>query len=101
MRVETSEIKTLRLAVEVAQWVERSLPTPEIRSSNPSTGKILNTNCTLKRKGENKEKEAENGPSLKTKIIEYEAMLSFQIFELNGEMKVKHRFGNFLRPIKK
>ena len=65
VRVETSEIKTLRLAVEVAQWVERSLSTPESRSSNPSTGKILNNNCTLKRKGENKEKEAEKGPSLK------------------------------------
>ena len=37
----------LRVVV-VAQLVERSLPTPEIRSLNPNIGKILSTNCLLK-----------------------------------------------------
>ena len=32
-------------AVVVAQLVERSLPTPEIRGSNPNIGKVLSTNC--------------------------------------------------------
>ena len=36
-------------AVVVAQLVERSLPTPEIRGSNPDIGKILSTNCTLEK----------------------------------------------------
>ena len=35
------------LVVVVAQLVERLLPTPEIRSSNPNIGKLLSTNCTL------------------------------------------------------
>ena len=30
--------------------VEQSLPTPEICGSNPNIGKILSTNCTLKKK---------------------------------------------------
>ena len=51
-------------AVVVAQLVERSLPTPEIHGSNPAIGKIVSTNCMIK-KDENKEKEARNGPSLK------------------------------------
>ena len=34
-----------RRAVVVAQLVERSLPTSEIRGSNPDIGKILSTNC--------------------------------------------------------
>ena len=33
----------------VAQLVERSLPIPEIRSSNPDIGKILSTNCTIEK----------------------------------------------------
>ena len=45
----------------VAQLVERSLPTPEIRDSNPDIGKILSTNCTLE-KTKNYRKEARNGP---------------------------------------
>ena len=49
----------------VAQLVERLLPPPEIRGSNPNIGKVLTTNCKLNRKDENKEKEAGNGPSLK------------------------------------
>ena len=48
----------------VAQLVEGSLPTPEIRGSDPDIGKILSANCTIE-KGKNKEKEAGNGPSLK------------------------------------
>ena len=46
----------------VAQLVERMLPTPEIRGSNPDIGEVLSTNC---RKGENKEKEVRNGPFFK------------------------------------
>ena len=45
--------------VVVAQLVERSLLTPEIRGSNPNIGKVLSTNGTFNnRKDENKEKEA-------------------------------------------
>ena len=58
-----------RWAVVVAKLVERSLPTPEIRGSNPNIGKLLSTNCTLNRKDENKEKEAGNGPSLQKRIL--------------------------------
>ena len=36
-------------AVVVAQLVERSLPTPEVRGSNPDIGKVLSTNCTLEK----------------------------------------------------
>ena len=32
-------------AVVVAQLAERSLPTPEIRGSNPNIGKNLSVNC--------------------------------------------------------
>ena len=40
------ERRILKLrAVVVAQLVERSLLTPEIRRSNPSIGKVLSTNC--------------------------------------------------------
>ena len=45
----------------VAQLVERLLPIPEVRGSNPVIGKIiLNIYCQLYWKVENKEKEAEN-----------------------------------------
>ena len=45
---------TLSMALVVAQVVERSLPTPEIRYSNPIFGQILSTNCTItNRKDEN------------------------------------------------
>ena len=51
-------------AVVVAQLAERSLPTPEIRGSNPDIGNISNVFICqlLSRKDENKEKEAGNGP---------------------------------------
>ena len=44
-------------------FVERSLPTPEVHGSNPVIGKIC-MSYQLYRKGENKEKEAGNGPIL-------------------------------------
>ena len=49
----------------MAQLVERSLPTPVIHGLNIDTSKILST----KRKDENKEKEAGNGPSLKKELV--------------------------------
>ena len=52
----------------MAQLVERSLLTPEIRSSNPKIGKVLSTTTKLNRKDENK-KEASNSPSLKQFFI--------------------------------
>ena len=58
----------------VAQLVERSLPIPEVRGSNPVIGKnlfILNI-CllsTVYRKDENKEKEAGTGLFLKKLIV--------------------------------
>ena len=36
-------------ALVVAQLVERSLPTPEIRGLNPDIGKILSANCTIEK----------------------------------------------------
>ena len=58
----------------VAQLVERSLPIPEVRGSNPVIGKkfiyILNI-CLLSTvywKDKNKEKEARNGPFFKKKL---------------------------------
>ena len=49
----------------VAQLVEPSLPTPEVRGSNPVIGKAFISNifvfCQLHWKDENKEKEAGNG----------------------------------------
>ena len=35
--------------VVVAQLVEWSLPTPEIRNSNPDISKILSSNCTIEK----------------------------------------------------
>ena len=45
--------------------VERSLPTPDIRGSNPNICKSLSTNCTLNRKEENKENDDVKGPPYK------------------------------------
>ena len=36
-------------AVVVAELVDQSLPTPEIRNSNHDIGKILSTNCTIEK----------------------------------------------------
>ena len=33
----------------MAQLVERTLPTPKMRSLNPDVGKILSTNCTIEK----------------------------------------------------
>ena len=57
------------VVVTVAQLVERLLLTPEVCSSNPVIGKLLYWTfvyCQLYWKIENKEKEAGNGPFLKT-----------------------------------
>ena len=53
-------LSSINLAVVVAQLVERSLPTPEIRGSNPNFGKLYLP--IVNRKDKNKEKEAGNGP---------------------------------------
>ena len=48
----------------MAQLVERSLPTPEVRGSNPVIRKLFYRTfvyCQLSRKDKNKEKEAGNG----------------------------------------
>ena len=56
----------------VAQLVERPLPIPEVRSSNPVIGKnlhiehLFNVNCIEKTKI--KEKEAGNGPLKNTSL---------------------------------
>ena len=51
-------------AVVVAQLVERSLPLPEVRGSNPVLGKNLYSTFTVNciEKTKIKKKEAENGP---------------------------------------
>ena len=51
-------------AVDVAQLVEQSHPTPEIHRLNPDIDKVVSTNL-YSRKDKNKEKEAGNGRSLK------------------------------------
>ena len=60
------------MAVVVAQLAERSLPTPEIRDSNPDIGNEIFIDVficqLLYRKDENKEKEAGNGPLKKRRI---------------------------------
>ena len=66
--MENSGKPTFDRAVVIAQLVELSLLTPEIRGSNPNIGLILSTKCTFKKektKIKLKEKEAGNGPSLK------------------------------------
>ena len=55
----------------VAQLVERSLPTPEIRGSNLNIGKFYLPIIHLNRKDKNKGKEARNGPSLKKGCLMY------------------------------
>ena len=56
----------------VAQLAEQSLPTPDIRGSNPDIGKksLSIITCQLQsRKDENKENEALNGPFKKGATI--------------------------------
>ena len=69
----TSGIKISHIwAVVVTQLVERSLPTPEVHSSNPVIGKLfyqhLSVYCQLYWKDKNKEKEAGNGQFKKSHI---------------------------------
>ena len=52
----------------MAQLVERSLPKPEIPSSNPNIGKYFIYQL-YNRKDENKEKESGNCPSLEKKNL--------------------------------
>ena len=61
------EIKDVKLrAVVVAQLLERSLPTQEIRGSNSTLGKILSTNCVIeKTKKEKKEKRGWECPTFR------------------------------------
>ena len=58
------------MAVVVAQLVDRSLPIPEIRSSNPNFGKFYLPIVHLNGKDENKEKEVGIGPSFFNEAIE-------------------------------
>ena len=57
-------------AVVVAQLAERSLPSPEIRRSNPDIGRIffdnLSVNCNCSEKTKINWKEAVNGPFIKS-----------------------------------
>ena len=52
-------------AVVVAQLVERSLLTPEVRGLNPNIGKFYLPIVHLNRKDKNKEKRGQEWPSLK------------------------------------
>ena len=54
----------LFVAVAVAQLVERSLPRPEIRGSNPDIGEILSTTCSIE-KTKRKRKRAREWPIFK------------------------------------
>ena len=66
--------------MSVAQLAERSLTTPELRVSNPDIGiELVRTYIyqLLSRKGENKEKEAGNGP-LKKNYLPPVGYLIFQ-----------------------
>ena len=56
------------MEVVLAQLVERSIPTPEVRGLNPVIGKIC-VYYQLYWKDENKEKEAWNGPFFLKKIM--------------------------------
>ena len=61
LQLKSGQSDCFSCAMVVAQLVERSLPTLEVRCSNPDIGKKLSTNCTINsRKDENKEKEAVN-----------------------------------------
>ena len=53
----------------VAQFLDRSRLTPEIRGSNPNIGKFYLPIVNLNRKDENKEKEPEYGPSFKRRPV--------------------------------
>ena len=70
----------LALAVVVAQLVEHSLPTPEIRGLNPVIGKRFINQIiheVYHRKDEKQEKEAENGHSLKNGRLHLQAWQGF------------------------
>ena len=64
----------------VAQLAERSLPTPEVRGSNPVIGKNYNVPCQLYGKDENKEKKTP-GISHRKKFILKTDECAFPILE--------------------
>ena len=85
------------MEVVLAQLVERSIPTPEVRGSNPVIGKIC-VYYQLYWKDENKEKEAWNGPFLKKKLCNKSAD-TYTIVQIAGDgcgnLFMKYHFFNF------
>ena len=63
-RTQCKKVRLNNWAVVVAQLVERSPPTPEIRGSNPVIGKLLSNICLLSTvlKRQNKEKRSREWP---------------------------------------
>ena len=72
--------------VVVTQLVERLLPTPEVRSSNPVNCKLLYrtfVHCQLHRKDENKEKEAGNDPFKKVLSSLFNGHVTYSLIVLH------------------
>ena len=69
------------------QFVERSLPSPEVRGSKPVIGRIYIVHCLLHWKDENKEKEAGNGPSKTTFKGNFFTILSTEVVQILVEGK--------------
>ena len=73
------QLKGIIREVVEAQLVERSLPTHEIRGSNPVLGKLyIPIYCQLHWKDENKEKEAGNGQFFKKDVESREVVRSYE-----------------------
>ena len=71
----------------MAQLEERSLMTPEIRSSNPDVGKILSNNCTIE-KAKIKKKRSRLAYLLKILIVKVGLTAKGAIFKY--EMKQEY-----------
>ena len=84
-------------AVVVAQLVERSLPTPEIRGSNPNIGKLYLPIVHWNWKDENRENEAGNGPFKKKKFHKFTLSLSRLHLELHGLRQARWEAGQGLQ----
>ena len=73
IKINFNAINENYVAVVVAQLAERSLPIPEVHSSNPDIGKFLQNinllSTVLYWKDENKRKRGWNGPFLTMKIM--------------------------------
>ena len=91
-------------AVVVVQLVERSLPTPEVRGSNPVIGKIyieqlLTVNCVLVEKTKIKQKRGREWPIFKNTGIatpescdrQHTKKIWMQI-DLNKQLKLKYTY---------